>query len=237
MSQAVITIDAALRALASATTPDELIQLSNQAAALQVYARRAKLGIVAQNRCAEIRLRAERKLGELLTTTPRLHGRQKSVPAGNTFPRLSELGVPDRKISHRAQRIAAVPVAEFESYLRDAHRGGWEITTRHLLWSSERQQASARNRQKIVGGWVADLIKFAHNRPNIGCILIDPPWPIPGTSILPSRSPRSEPTPKSAGLHLKERLRLSHDRGPPHPTRLLTPICRRKRGKALKWLF
>ena len=31
----------------------------------------------------------------------------------------------------------------------------------------------------------------------------------------PSRSPRSEPTPKSAGLHLKERLRLSHDRGPP----------------------
>jgi hypothetical protein len=32
----------------------------------------------------------------------------------------------------------------------------------------------------------------------------------------PSRSPRSEPTLKSAGLHLKERLRLSHDRGPPH---------------------
>jgi hypothetical protein len=30
-------------------------------AALQVYARRAKLGMVAQNRCAEVRLRAERK--------------------------------------------------------------------------------------------------------------------------------------------------------------------------------
>jgi hypothetical protein len=71
MSQPLITIDAALQALASATTPDELIKLANQAAALQVYARRAKLGMVAQNRCAEIRLRAERKLGELLTTTPR----------------------------------------------------------------------------------------------------------------------------------------------------------------------
>jgi hypothetical protein len=55
-------IDAALSALASATTPDEFIQPSNQAAASQVYARRAKLGMVAQNRCAEIRLRAERKL-------------------------------------------------------------------------------------------------------------------------------------------------------------------------------
>src|ERR1700756_5781113 len=102
MNQPLITIDAALQALASPTTPDELITLANQAAALQVYARRAKLGMVAQNRCAEIRLRAERKLGQLLTTTPRPHGRRKTVPSKNTFPSLSDLGVPDRKISHRA---------------------------------------------------------------------------------------------------------------------------------------
>jgi hypothetical protein len=36
MAQPVITIDAALSALASAKTPGELIQLSNQAAALPV---------------------------------------------------------------------------------------------------------------------------------------------------------------------------------------------------------
>ena len=96
MNQPIITIDAALRALASANTPDELLTLANQAAALQVYARRAKLGMVAQNRCAEIRLRAERKLGQLLATTARLHGRPKSVPGENTFPSLSDLGVPDR---------------------------------------------------------------------------------------------------------------------------------------------
>ena len=46
-SQPLITVDAALHALASATTPDELINLANQAAALQIYARRAKLGMVA----------------------------------------------------------------------------------------------------------------------------------------------------------------------------------------------
>jgi hypothetical protein len=45
MAQAIITIDAALSAPASANTPDELITLANQAAALQVYARRAKLGM------------------------------------------------------------------------------------------------------------------------------------------------------------------------------------------------
>jgi len=90
MSQPLITINAALQALASATTPDELITLANQAAALEVYARRAKLGMAAQNRCAEVRLRAERKLGQILTTTPRLRGRPKSVPEANTLPRLSE---------------------------------------------------------------------------------------------------------------------------------------------------
>ena len=85
MSQPLITIDAALHALASATTPDELITLANQAAASQVYARRAKLGMVAQNRCAEIRLRAERKLGQLLTTTPRLHGARRVVFSSRTL--------------------------------------------------------------------------------------------------------------------------------------------------------
>jgi hypothetical protein len=147
MSQPLITIDADLHALASATAPDELITLANQAAALQVYAKRAKLGMVAQNRCAEIRLRAERKLGQLLTTTPRLHGRAKSDPDENTLPSLSDLGVPDRKLSHRAQRIAAVPTADFESYLKTAHEQEWEITTRLLLRAYERPQTTERNQQ------------------------------------------------------------------------------------------
>src|ERR1700680_4066476 len=35
----------------------------------------------------------------------------------------------------------------------------------------------------------------------------------------PSRQARSEPVLKSAGLHLRRRLRLSYDRGPPQPSR------------------
>jgi hypothetical protein len=157
MGQPLITIDAALQALASATTPDELITLANRAAALQVYARRAKLGMVAQNRCAEIRLRAERKLGELLSNTPRLHGRPKSVSEENTLPKLSDLGVPTRSISHRAQRIAAVPTKEFEAYLRTAYEREREITTRLLFRHYERRQATEINRQCVVGGRVDDL--------------------------------------------------------------------------------
>jgi N6-adenosine-specific RNA methylase IME4 len=100
------------------------------------------------------------------------------------LPTLSDLGVPDRKISHRAQRIAAVPDADFEAYLLKARDAEWEITTRHLLCISERRQATSRNRQRIVGGKVDALMEFARGGQKMGCILIDPPWPIAG-SILP----------------------------------------------------
>jgi hypothetical protein len=183
MDQPLITVDAALHALASANTPNELIALANKAAALEVYARRAKLGMVAQNRCAEIRLRAERKLGELLSTTPRLHGRPKSVPEENTLPSLSDLGVRDRKLSHRAQRLAAISQRDFDTWLRQAHKQQLEITTRLLLNICEQRQAAARNRKRIVGGRVDDLVAFARNH-KMGSLLIDPPWPNGGW-VLP----------------------------------------------------
>jgi len=81
VNQSLITIDVALHALASATMPDELATLANRVEALRAYARRAKLGLIAENRCVDIRVHAERKLGEILKTTPGgwLHGRSKKV--------------------------------------------------------------------------------------------------------------------------------------------------------------
>ena len=126
-------IDAAMQALADAKAPAELLDLANKAEALRRYVRRARLGMLAQNRCAELRLRAERKLGQFLAITPRLRGRPKSVPHGDTLPSLVDLGVPHRRISHRAQRLADIPMPIFEGYLRDRHGAEAEITTRHLL--------------------------------------------------------------------------------------------------------
>jgi N6-adenosine-specific RNA methylase IME4 len=137
--------------------------------------------MVAQNRCAEIRLRAERKLGELLTTTPRLHGRPKSVPDENTLPRLSDFGI-TRKLSHRVQRLAAIPEPDFDSWLRQAQHHQREITARLLLTICEQRQAAVRNRKRIVGGRVDDLGAFARNH-KMGCILIDPPWPNGGWKL------------------------------------------------------
>src|SRR5436305_14334148 len=66
VNQFLITVDDALRALAEARCPEQLIGLANTAESLRRYAPRPRLGMIAQNRCAELRLRAERKLGQYL---------------------------------------------------------------------------------------------------------------------------------------------------------------------------
>src|SRR5205085_2937955 len=96
-------------------------------------------------------------------------GHPKPVPLGNGFPTLDDLGI-TRKLSHRAQRIAAVSTTEFERFLRTAHEQEWEITTRLLFRDYERRQAIEKNRHHVVGGRVDDLIDFARNGPKMGCI-------------------------------------------------------------------
>jgi N6-adenosine-specific RNA methylase IME4 len=183
VSQFLITIDDALRALAEARTPEELIDLANKAEALRRYAARSRIGLAAQNRCAEIRLRSERKLGEYLAGTPRNSGgRPKPVPLGNGFPTLEDLGI-TRKLSYRAQRLAAIPAKDFDWYLRTAAAQEWEITTRLLLHYYQRRQATAENRQRIVGGRIDDLMEFAAAGNGMGCIVVDPPWLIPGSTL------------------------------------------------------
>jgi hypothetical protein len=160
------------------------VRLANTTETLRSYAQRARLGMVAQNRCAELRLRAERKLGQYLADTARNSGgRPKPVPRGNGFPTLDDLGI-TRKLSHRAQRLAEIPAKDFDWYLRTAAAQEWEITTRLLLHYSERRQAAAKNQRRIVGGRIDDLTEFAAAGNRMGCIVVDPPWSILG-SILP----------------------------------------------------
>jgi hypothetical protein len=88
--------------------------------------------MAAQNKCAEIHLRAERKLGHLAGTPRNSGGRPKPVPLRNRFPTLDDLGI-TRKLSDRAQRLAEIPAKDFDWYLRTAAAQEWEITTRLLL--------------------------------------------------------------------------------------------------------
>ena len=57
MSHDLTIIDATMRALAEVHAPTELIDFANRAEAMRRYAQRSRLGMAAQNKCAELRLR------------------------------------------------------------------------------------------------------------------------------------------------------------------------------------
>jgi hypothetical protein len=79
--------------------------------------------------------------------------------------------------------VAAIPAGDFETYLATAHDEQSESTTRMLLGYSDRRQATARKRQRIVGGQVEDLLEFTATGQRMGCIVIDPPWPVLGATL------------------------------------------------------
>jgi len=169
-----VPVDAMMRALTEAKTLQDLITLASKAEALRHYARRAKLGLEAQNRCAEIKLRAERQLGGLLAETARSPGQRDQMFRGGTFrpPKLSELGIDDRKVSHRAQAIASVPERQFERYITQAN----EITTADVLRIAKATKRHRQARRRFKGGLVSDLESFAAAGQRVGTIYADPPW-------------------------------------------------------------
>lgn len=103
-------LDRAQAAIQEATTVAEAKQIKDEAHALEVYAKRVEYGSVLQQRCAEIKLRAERKAGELL--------RKLALKPGPTGASLSSLNISNNE-SSRWQKIATIPDEVFDGALAE----------------------------------------------------------------------------------------------------------------------
>lgn len=131
-------LDQARKALQICIEPLQAKTLRDKAAALEVFARAARdseMLVLA----GEIRLRAERRLGELLTEMTKRQGWLSAVPTGNRGknapdggdidshgeppPKLADLGI-DKKLSTSAQKLAAIKAREFEDYLAQCREAG-----------------------------------------------------------------------------------------------------------------
>lgn len=161
-----VLYEAARRALAEANRVDEVKGIRDQAEAMRAYARQASDHLL-QNMASEIRLRAERRLGELLVETresgardPGGRGRIESRPT----IQLADLGItPDQ--SSKWQKIATIPEPEFESLISRANATGEELTTAKVL----RQVETARRKatpapepevKELVRRWLRAARKF-----------------------------------------------------------------------------
>jgi hypothetical protein len=122
-----VQITAAHRALAEARTIEDFKKIADVAAAAEVYARRIKMSSESIDLALEIKLRAERGLGEMLARTPKHKGGKPKLATGtgkepvNGAPTLEELGV-TKKLSSQSQKLAAVPSKTFEAKIASGER-------------------------------------------------------------------------------------------------------------------
>jgi DNA modification methylase len=134
-SKSLQNISKARQMLAEAKTLDDVLMIRDKAEAVRVYAAAAKLGLESQNEAAEIKIRAERKAGELLREMPKAKGGEyyHEEPTGNTMlpvappPTLAELGI-EKMQSHLAGGCEMQPPVELPPTLAEL---GVEKTQSH----------------------------------------------------------------------------------------------------------
>lgn len=109
-----VRYDAMCRAIADAYEVDEVKDIRDRAVAMEAYFRQAK-NPEPERRACEIRLRAEKKAGQLLAVMERAE-RGRPSEQMSSRPTLSDLGV-SRDQSSKWQQLAQVPEEQFEAAL------------------------------------------------------------------------------------------------------------------------
>jgi hypothetical protein len=137
------------RALAKATTLEDLTRVRNEAEAVRCLVQKAKLGLKMHNEAAEFKLRAERRAGEMLAALS-LYGGDRRSRHADTPCKLRDLGISHHQ-SSRWQKEAAVPEKAFEAFLRDALEQEKEVTAAELIRLGAAERArKGRSKPRIV---------------------------------------------------------------------------------------
>jgi hypothetical protein len=135
-----VRYDAMCSAIEAAHKVDEVKDIRDKAVALEHYARQAQ-NTDAERRACEIRLRAERKAGQLLAKMPKANGRLAGRNADGSARRssdattetLADLGI-SRDQSSQWQKLGALPQREFDVAIGESVK---PPTTKGILRAAE----------------------------------------------------------------------------------------------------
>lgn len=181
-----VLLSKAERMLAEAATLDEVKHIRDTAEAARGYSRKIGLSRDITVHAAAIKVKAERKLGQLLKTTDLATGAPGNQYTGKkvvqshdaTRPiRLRDIGV-SKSDSSRAQAIASLPAPTFARYVNDCVEARQEPTTAGLLRLAKQQVVSetvlleSHSRK----GLVRDLRELIAEGCRFSTIYADPPW-------------------------------------------------------------
>lgn len=143
---ALIKYEAARKALQEAKRVDEVKKIRDQAEAMRAYARQAN-DMDLMNWAAEIKLRAERKAGEMLADMEKNKGgRPSKKNQSHDVTSLADIGV-SRKQSSRWQQIAKVPEEKFEQHIERQRESGAELTSSGVRKLASKKPAADASRK------------------------------------------------------------------------------------------
>lgn len=166
---ALARIEAAEQALAEAEGVPNVKDIRDKAEAIRLYLKQQSGSLKAQNRAAALKLRAERKLGNITAEMPKAQGSRTDLTSfqpEKKLDALSDLGITPVS-AHRWQTIAAVPEPVFEEYIEKAE----EITSAAVY-------QMGRNATQDAANVTTNEHKPEPATGKHRCIVIDPPWPV-----------------------------------------------------------
>ncbi len=176
--KSLVRLNKAGRELALLTRIDEIKEIRDKAEALRMYSKQAGESLEMQNNCAEIKIRAERRAGELLKETGRKRGETNKkimFHDGILSPTLRKLGI-EPKQSMRWQIIAGIPEKVFEEHVESTRAKAAELTTAGVLKLAKRQQRGQQQKKYGSKRYKAQPLSSLPAN-HYGAVYVDPPWP------------------------------------------------------------
>lgn len=182
MPRELVLLSQARMAIEESRSIHEIKDIRDKAEAIRLYAKQSGDGLEVQNAAAEVKIRAERRAGELLKQMAdageRSGGRggdRKSSDAVS-LDSLSDIGV-TRKQSSRWQREASVLEEDFERHVEDFKSNGRELTSKSVIKLAHRQPATPDTIDVSFDGQTRIVSSLDElNGEEFGTIYADPPW-------------------------------------------------------------
>lgn len=180
----IVRYDDELAEIEQATDLSGLKTTSDRLAALRTYAKSVAASLDEQNRIAELRLRAQRRAGELMLDWDGAQGQRSDLTSRQAVGKLTiseladEVGITTRT-SERWRGFARLPIDRFESFLAAAIAAETELTASAL----GREVQSWRRSERAAG-------KFEPGEIPAGLYRVwyaDPPWQYSDAGVIDER--------------------------------------------------